>query len=250
LKQESATLDKMLKSILKSFIPESVMQARRQRIALRRQSEYAVKEVEETFSEIYEKNVWGGRKGEFYSGEGSTEKYADAYAECVRKIIFEKRIRKVVDLGCGDFRVASKFITPEIEYVGIDVVPSLINHNQIKFGKEKIRFLCANIIDDELPEGELCLIRQVLQHLSNAEIRKILENVRKFRYLIVTEHFPHPTKKIVANLDIPHGPEMRLHFDSAVILDEPPFGLEDVKLLLDSEAEEGTRLKSFLIEQA
>jgi len=239
----------MLKQIIKSIIPESVLLKRRQKIAQREQSRFAEKSVAETFNEIYEKNIWGGKEGEFFSGNGSNEEYAAIYAETIRKFIAEKKISKVVDLGCGDFRVASQFVTNDVEYVGIDIVPAMIEHHNQMFGNEKVSFYCKNIIEDELPDGELCLIRQVLQHLSNAEIEKILQNVKKYKYLIVTEQFPNPKREIVPNLDIPHGPDVRLHFDSAVFVDQPPFNLPNVSTLLDVEAEEGTRIKSFVIEQ-
>lgn len=239
----------MLKQIIKSIIPESVLHKRRQRIAQREQSRFAEKSVAETFNEIYEKNMWGGKEGEFFSGNGSNEEYSVIYAETIKNFIAEKKIGKIVDLGCGDFRVASQFVTNEVEYFGIDIVPAMIEHHNQMFGNEKVSFFCKNIIEDELPDGELCLIRQVLQHLSNTEIGKILQNVKKYKYLIVTEQFPNPKREIVPNLDIPHGPDVRLHFDSAVFVDKPPFGLQNVSTLLDVEAEEGTRIKSFVIEQ-
>ncbi len=93
----------------------------------------------------------------------------------------------------------------------------------------------------------MCLIRQVLQHLSNAEISRVLENANKYKYLIVTEHYPNPAAKLKPNLDIPHGPTVRLQYDSAVVLDKPPFNLKNIELLLDIEAEEGTRIKTFLV---
>jgi hypothetical protein len=74
-----------------------------------------------------------------------------------------------------------------------------------------------------------------------------LQNAGKFKYLIITEHYPPPEKEFVPNLDIPHGPSVRVEFDSAVVLDKPPFDLKNVKLLLDMEAEEGTRIKTFVI---
>ena len=236
-----------MKALIKALVPPSVLRARRRRISEREQRRFAVRSAAETFAEIYENNIWGGRDGEFYSGTGSTRAYADKYAEVVRSFISEHQIKRVVDLGCGDFRVASKFVSPELDYTGCDVVPGLIAHLEKTYGGPKTRFKCLNIAEDELPDGEVCLIRQVLQHLSNAEISAILNAAAKFEYLIVTEHYPHPDRTFTPNLDIPHGPEMRLHFDSAVALDEPPFSLENVSVLLDVEAEEGTRIKTFLV---
>lgn len=236
-----------LKNTVKKLIPSSLMQWRRRKIVEKGQRKFAAKTVAETFSEIYQDNIWGGTSGEFYSGEGSTGKYAEKYAAKVKKFIDQNNIKTVVDLGCGDFRVASKFVSKDFYYTGCDVVPSLVEHLNDKFAAENIEFRCVNIIENELPGGDLCLIRQVLQHLSNDEIERILQNARRFKYLIITEHYPHPNVEIVPNLDVPHGPDMRLHFDSAVYLDKPPFNLRDVKLLLDVEAEEGTRIKTFVI---
>ena len=237
----------MIKNAVKKIIPASLLEWRRRKVSAREQQRFADKTAAETFSEIYERNAWGGEQGEFYSGDGSTQKYADAYAETVRKFIAENKIERVVDLGCGDFRVAAKFVSGNFHYTGCDVVFSLIKHLNETRKNETTEFRCVNIVEDELPDGDLCLTRQVLQHLSNAEIEQVLENTQKFKHLIITEHYPNPDKEFVPNLDIPHGPSVRVQFDSAVVLDKPPFNLANVKLLLDVEAEEGTRIKTFLV---
>ena len=237
----------MIKNIVKKIIPSSVIEWRTRKISAKNQRKFADKTAAETFSEIYERNAWGGERGEFYSGDGSTAKYATVYAETIRKFTLENKIERVVDLGCGDFRVASKFVSGNFHYTGCDVVFSLVKHLNETHKNETTEFRCINIVEDELPDGDLCLIRQVLQHLSNAEITKVLQNAEKFKYLIITEHYPSPQKEFVPNLDIPHGPSVRVQFDSAVVLDKPPFELKNVRLLLDVEAEEGTRIKTFLV---
>ncbi len=238
----------MLKNTIKKFIPPSIVQWRSRRIAVREQKKFADKTVAETFGEIYEKNVWGGEKGEFYSGAGSTEKYAAEYAETVKKFIADKRVKKVVDLGCGDFRVAAKFVSDDFHYTGCDVVFSLIKRLNEQHKSEAVEFRCVNVVEDDLPDGDLCLIRQVLQHLSNAEIEKVLRKARdKYKFLIITEHYPPPDAQFEPNLDIPHGPQVRTHLNSAVVLDKPPFNLKNTQLLLDVEAEEETRIKTFLV---
>ncbi len=237
-----------LKKTLKKIIPTFVLQWRTKKIAAKMQQEFGQKTVAETFDEIYQKNLWGGNSGEFYSGDGSTAEFAAPYAEVIKKFVSEHDIQKVVDLGCGDFRVASTFVSDEFYYTGCDIVPSLVNHLNEKYASEKIAFRCVNILDDKLPEGDVCLIRQVLQHLSNDEVSRALENAKGFKYLIVTEHFPNPAKILIPNLDIPHGPDMRISRNSAIVLDEPPFNRKNIKLLLDVEAEKGSRLKTFVIE--
>jgi hypothetical protein len=86
---------------------------------------------------------------------------------------------------------------------------------------------------EQLPPAELCLIRQVLQHLSNAQISAILAKLGAFPYVIVTEHQPADQDFIFANVDKVHGPFTRLFSGSGVYLDEPPFNL-NVQLLLET----------------
>jgi SAM-dependent methyltransferase len=155
----------------------------------------------------------------------------------------------VVDLGCGDFRVGLQFVSNELNYVGVDVVPKLVEHLNETKANEQISFQCLNIAEDELPKGEVCLIREVLQHLSNDEIGKVLRNCKHFKYLIITEYQPPPRRNIVPNLDIPHGSQIRLHFNSGVYLDKPPFNLKISEILAEVEAAEGNLIGTFLIEQ-
>ena len=57
-------------------------------------------------------------------------------------------------------------------YNGVDIVDELIEHNRKTFRHPNIRFHCMDAAKDnvDLPFGELLIIRQVLQHLSNADI--------------------------------------------------------------------------------
>jgi len=203
----------------------------------------------EVFAEIYKNKTWGDAENTaFYSGTGSDDDYSRPYAEVIIKFIKEHKVSSVVDLGCGDFRVGSKINRDtDIVYTGVDVVPELIIHNQKEFGTEKIKFKQLNIVKDKLPEGQLCLIRQVLQHLRNDDIQKILVKCKQYDYLIVTEHLP-TTGKIVPNIDKNFGASIRLGDNSGVYLDQPPFS-KKVKELLSvfPKAEENSRIVTFLV---
>ena len=86
-----------------------------------------------------------------------------------------------------------------------------------------------DITSGELPAGDVCFVRQVLQHLSNESIINFVKAIKnKYKYLIITEHFPS-SKNFVANLDKPTGPDVRLYDKSAVILTKPPFNLRVIK---------------------
>ena len=208
------------------------------------------------FSEIYEANRWGGEKGHFSSGSGSTIEHAERYASVIRGFIREHGVRRVVDLGCGDFRIGARLVDGiDISYTGIDVVPGLIEDNRRQYGGERVRFECLDITEDALPDGDLCLIRQVLQHLSNDQIGRILRKLDKYRFVIVTEHYPAPGALREKNRDKPCGEDVRVYDGSAVFLDAPPFNCRVSGPLLDVDAghcvmHPGERIRSYLIDNS
>jgi hypothetical protein len=112
----------------------------------------------------------------------------------------------------------------------IDIVPELIEYNQMRFESKNVLFNCANIIDDEIPNGDICLIRQVLQHLSNKQILQVLAKCAKFSYLVVTEDV-YNGPNLEPNLDIKHGPDNRLFRNSGVLLNRPPFNMSTLDVL-------------------
>jgi SAM-dependent methyltransferase len=225
---------------------------RRRRIAAVRNRNQG-KAVRDIFSEIYRDNRWGGAPGAFHSGSGSAAHHARLYAQAVREFIRDRGVRRVVDLGCGDFQVGAQLVTHDIDYTGVDIVEELVQHNQKVHGCDRLRFVACNIIDDPLPDGELCLIRQVFQHLSNDQVGRVLRHLRKFRYVLVTEHYPSPEAFAGANLDKPCGEDVRIYDGSAIYLDQPPFNQTVVGPLLDVDAghclvRPGERIRTFLIE--
>jgi SAM-dependent methyltransferase len=181
------------------------------------------KDVSSTFTSIYENKRWGVKGDErFNSGTGSDDLISNRFINFTQEYIQENNITSIVDLGCGDFRVGSQYITPQVtKYIGVDVVDSLIEHHQNEFGNDVISFQCLDIINDELPKGELCIIRQVLQHLSNDQVQQILIKLRAYKYVLVCDHVPGG--EFTANIDKKHGEDIRLKDNSGLVFNESPF---------------------------
>ncbi|MFZ1742801.1 MAG: class I SAM-dependent methyltransferase [Pontixanthobacter sp.] len=218
-----------MKALLRVLIPMMVLgyyRRFRRRLA---QKKNAKKTAEEVFTKIYEENKWGGAKGEFCSGAGSLDvkvvaEYTDlifgqASTEGFRDLIF-------IDLGCGDFRVGEKLLPLCGKYIGVDVVEPIVSRNQKKFGSATIRFLHLDIVRDELPDGDVCFVRQVLQHLSNEQISVVVKKLRKFRWVFVTEHYPTDNDAIIPNVDKVQGSDIRIYDNSGVYLSEHPFNVD------------------------
>jgi SAM-dependent methyltransferase len=178
--------------------------------------------TQEIFEDIYRRKLWGGRRAfwrKFHSGSGSVnEKIIGPYVEAVLPIIQGK---DVVDIGCGDFMVGRRLASSCRSYVGCDIARSLIEYNRKKFGLD---FRVVDAINDKLPDGEIVLIRQVLQHLSNSEVAAILPKLPKYKCAIVTEHLPG-SSDFIPNVNKPTGADHRVNFGSGLVLTSPPFNL-------------------------
>ena len=186
------------------------------------------------FDRIYANSIWGGKPGEIYSGSGSEGHVADAYVTAVLDFLAEIRCHTVVDIGCGDFRIGSKIAAAVPRYVGVDVSRILIERNKSLHHGEGISFQVCDAEHDELPSGDACLVRQVLQHLSNRSIEAILQRlIAAYQYVIITEHLPAPRSLQTFNLDKPTGADVRVGYGSGVYVDQPPFGRTVDRVLLD-----------------
>ena len=163
----------------------------------------------------------------FYSGSGSDRD--DEIAVCVQSVgnflrSFQAK-PSVVDLGCGDFTVGSQIRKFCDRYVACDVVPNLIAFNQAQFKDLGVEFKVLDLIEDELPPGNVAFVRQVLQHLSNEQISRFVARVSSsYNFLVVTEHVPSRAK-FEHNVDKLAGPGTRMGHESGIVLTSPPFNL-------------------------
>lgn len=177
-------------------------------------------------TQIYEEHFWGGENFDFYSGEGShnpkiTKPYIDTLSNF---LISNDKNLTVCDLGCGDFNIGKHLVPLTKKYIAIDIVDALIERNTLRYKAKNLEFKCLDISKDELPEADCVILRQVLQHLSNAEILQIIEKIQRYKYIIITEHLP--TIKFTANKDKITNLGIRIKKNSGVDLVKSPFNLE------------------------
>jgi hypothetical protein len=217
-----------LRAVIRDVIPRPLLSAYREyRLSQSARRDEGMS-AEEVFTDIYSNNRWGGLPGSFCSGSGSREpSIVSPYVARIRSELdlLGATSMKVVDLGCGDFSVGRQLASACGHYVGVDIVKPLIDHNLKTYSTPQITFRYANMIVDELPDGDVCIVRQVLQHLSNDEILAVLPKLFKYRWCFITEHHPSPGRLIRPNADKPHGGDIRVTHGSGVFLDQPPFSV-------------------------
>ncbi|CCE01285.1 conserved hypothetical protein [Bradyrhizobium sp. STM 3809] len=135
-------------------------------------------------------------------------------------------------MGCGDFYVGSQLVACAGRYVGCDVVDFVIAQNKRKH--PNIEFVVCDAVTDDLPPGDVVLVRQVLQHLNNRQVAQIVPKLCNYSYAIITEHIPG-FSGFIPNLDKAAGPDHRVNFGSGLVLTEPPFNLkaDNVRILCE-----------------
>ena len=157
--------------------------------ALDRRRIRAVGGIQSVFTTIYEENSW--KSEESVSGPGSTIECTKNIVKEIPRIISDLRVKRILDAPCGDynwFRLIER--DDDISYIGGDIVQALVISNQKKFGNHNTRFLHLDITKDKLPEADLWLCRDCLQHLSNNDIFKAINNFMNsdIRYLLASSH--------------------------------------------------------------
>lgn len=219
-----------VKEFIKATLPAPIAHF----IRKHRNREYNGLSLEAIFTKIYESGAWSRRYTDepqfadepFFSGSGSrfgdeVELYTGAIVRFLSSLSAKP---DAVDLGCGDFAVGSRIRPFCRNYIACDVVRGVIEHNKQRFAALDVEFRALDMTGDELPDGDVAFIRQVLQHLSNAQISRFLARASKYKYLVVTEHLPDvPSFK--ANIDKPAGPGTRVGYPSGVVLTSAPFDL-------------------------
>jgi len=206
-----------------------------------------LKSNKEIFSEVYRNEKWSKMPGEkFGSGSGShLEKIIAPYINLLLEIVQCNKIFSIVDIGCGDFWIMRQVLKILDEknfpylYRGVDVVEELINYDAENFGNTNVKFYCCDFAQDDFKiAGELLIIRQVLQHLSNADIEKILQKAAAFKFVLVTESI-YDGADAVYNVDKVADYKTRGDFKSGVCLEQPPYNFKNIVHLLKVQGKNG-----------
>lgn len=144
----------------------------------------------EVFHSIYKRCEWGPG-----SGRGSLPGGLGPYYRFLQKVLNEKRPTSVVDLGCGFFFPYARLDWRKIRYLGIDVAEQCIAANNV-YTSESRQFMRADWCNMEnLPDADLAICKDVLQHWSDAEIRKGLSRLSKYSLVLVTNSISYGKKR-------------------------------------------------------
>lgn len=218
-------LFRLVKPILKRVLPTRARQWLHEVNIKRSDGKLQALDKADLFDAVYRERMWGGTQ-EQTSGWGSHGEHSSKYVDFVRDFIGRNNIQSILDVGCGDFQIGSRICGDVSRYIGADVSSFIIERNATVFSKlSNVQFMALDVCADPLPQADLITIREVLQHLSNADIALALNNIERSqaRFALVTEHLPAPHVLRAPNLDKPRGPNIRNPYGSGVYIDLAPF---------------------------
>ena len=143
----------------------------------------------EAFEYIYRSHHWSG--SESASGEGAGLDQTAHLRAALPNLLRDLRTRTLLDLPCGDFSWVRQMDLPVTEYIGADLLSSLISEHQARYADDRHRFITLDLRTDDLPAADLLLCRDCLVHLSFADIALALNNVKRSGIpFLLTTTFP------------------------------------------------------------
>ncbi len=183
--------------------------------------------LQKRFERIYHTNLWSDP--ETRSGTGSSLDSTRVLREKLPEALHKLGTNVLLDAPCGDFTWMEHVDLSGIDYIGGDIVRSIIESNREEKAASNRSFVELDLTRDELPDADVLLCRDCLVHLSYANIARVLANVTrsKIRYILMTS-FPGRGD----NADVDDGDWRPLDFEA------PPFSFSHPALTIVEECEE------------
>jgi hypothetical protein len=151
--------------------------------------------MEDFFTNVYEKKLWGNNNNDKYSGSSGGGSFIefnkDTYVPFLKKFIVNNNIKNIVDLGSGDFQ-CGKLIYDNLDilYTGYDTYKKVVDYNLTQHHSPKYSFIHLDFYNkkESIINGDLCILKDVLQHWKIDEIYTFLDYLvenKLFKYILI-----------------------------------------------------------------
>ena len=127
------------------------------------------------FTKVYDNNLWLDKVSRSGIGSNPSSDAVKMDIAALDRIFDFINPTKIIDVPCGDMAWVPIFLKDKnIEYKGYDIVPSIIKKN--KESHPLLYFEIFNAITQVLPQTDVVLCRDLLNHLSISDIKSVLHN--------------------------------------------------------------------------
>ena len=170
----------------KKIIPSSIKRKIRGVINIYKGFRLKYLKTEKVFTDIFRNNEWGDQDS--ISGPGSNLVQTEILRTHLQNLFNDLKVNSLLDIPCGDFHWMSNLNLKDINYIGADIVKTIIKQNNDKYKKNNINFIHLNLLKDNLPKTDMIFCRDCLVHFSYKDILLALKNIcsTKSTYLLAT----------------------------------------------------------------
>ncbi len=146
------------------------------------------KQMQSTFTPFYTENRWGD--AESVSGPGSNLERTNKLRRELPALLEEIGARTLLDAPCGDYNWIKETALGVEQYIGVDIIPDLIDRNQSRYADAQTRFIRLDLTRDKLPRVDVILCRDCLIHFSYRHIAAAIKNFKRSRstYLLTNTY--------------------------------------------------------------
>ena len=164
------------------------------------------------FKRIYDKSEWGAAPMDdgpsFYSGTGASPELCAPYLRTLQALLDQPHVQRVVEVGCGDLRLTSALDFSNVEqYTCLDVAPQVIENANGKLSAREF-----DAATQQLPEGDLLVIKDVLQHWPTQAVKQFQLQIPNFHYALVTNDAYYTHESAPEHADCEHSHRQDIPF--------------------------------------
>ncbi|HMF87192.1 MAG TPA: class I SAM-dependent methyltransferase [Gemmatimonadaceae bacterium] len=185
--------------------PKQDPEARPTTVAERRFAEQAAAlsglSLEERFARIYQTNLWSD--AESRSGAGSSLDATASLRVALPPLLRSVNARRLLDVPCGDFNWMSQVDLSAIDYIGGDIVESIIEANRQRYESPGRVFMRVDLTSGPLPDADVILCRDCLVHFSFDNIIAAFRTIKASgaQYLLTTTFLDRQVNKDIVDGD-------------------------------------------------
>lgn len=141
---------------------------------------------ETTFTEIFVRNLWGCDQTR--SGPTATLERTRELRELFPELLRSLGIESILDVGCGDWNWMRTVDLTGVNYLGVDIVTTLVESLQQSHTADTVNFQKMDVLREPPETADLWLARDLLCVLDYAGIHAFFEKFleSKSLYLAVT----------------------------------------------------------------
>lgn len=111
------------------------------------------------------------------SGPGSTREVTSRFIPSLLSELSRLQIKSLLDAPCGDFNWVGPVANSVEEYIGLDIVPALIERNNTLHGSRRNRFIVGDLVNEIPPKAAAVLSRDFIVHLSYVDAFAAIRNI-------------------------------------------------------------------------